>query len=193
MSEQPSGDSLHPESTRGRLLVAAPALLDPNFDKTVVFMLEHSDEGALGLVLNRPSELPVAGTIDDWASVAAAPPVLFVGGPVSSSSVIAMATVALDDVGEGWNETVGRLGTVDLESTPEEVGGIDRVRLFAGFASWAPGQLEAELVEQAWFVVDAEEDDVHTHDPDELWWAVVGRQPGELARLRNYPRDASHN
>ena len=193
MSDQAPGDSLHPESTRGRLLVAAPVLLDPNFDKTVVFMLEHGDEGALGVVLNRPSELPVSGTIDDWAPVAADPPVLFVGGPVSSSSVIAMATVALDDVGEGWNEIVGRLGTVDLESTPAAVGGIDQVRLFAGFASWAPGQLEAELVDEAWFVLEAEEGDVHTADPDDLWWTVVGRQPGEIARLRHYPRDASHN
>ena len=193
MSDDAIGDSLYPESTRGRLLVAAPALLDPNFDKTVIFMLEHSDEGALGLVLNRPSELPVSGTIDDWAPVTAEPPVLFVGGPVSPSSVIALATVALDDVGDGWNEIAGRLGTVDLESTPAAVGGIDEVRLFAGFASWAPGQLEAELVEQAWFVVDAVESDMHTDDPDELWWTVVGRQPGEIGRLRHYPRDASHN
>ena len=180
-------------SVRGRHLVATPPMLDPNFHQTVIFMLEHGDEGALGLVLNRPSELPVAGTIDDWADVTSEPRVMFVGGPVSPSSVIAMATVHLDDAGDNWSPVVGRLGTVDLEVPPDEVPGLDRVRLFAGFASWAPGQLEAELVDDAWFVVDAQIDDILTSAPDELWWSVLDRQPGALGRLRHFPRDPSHN
>ncbi len=180
-------------TTRGRYLVATPALNDPNFELTVLFMLEHSEEGALGVVLNRPSELPVAGTIDEWSDLTAEPKVVFVGGPVSPSSVIALATVQLDDAGPHWNQVVGRLGTVDLEVPPSEVPGVEQVRMFAGYASWAPGQLEAELVDDAWFVIDAELQDVHTDDPAELWWTVLDRQPGELGRLRHYPREPWHN
>ena len=191
--EHPAAGPSPTPSVRGRHLVATPPMLDPNFHRTVVFMLEHGDEGALGLVLNRPSELPVAGTIDDWADVVSQPQVMFVGGPVSPSSVIAMATVHLDDAGDNWSPVVGRLGTVDLEVPPDQVPGLDRVRLFAGFASWAPGQLEAELVDDAWFVVDANIDDVLTDDPDELWWMVLDRQPGALGRLRHFPYDPSHN
>ncbi len=179
--------------TRGRHLLATPSLNDPNFELTVIFMLEHGDEGALGVVLNRPSELPVSGTIDDWSDLAAEPSVVFVGGPVSPSSVIALATMHLDDAGPNWNPVMGRLGTVDLEVSPQEVPGVEQVRMFAGYASWEPGQLEAELVDDAWFVVDAEFADIHTPDPDELWWTVIGRQQGALGRLRNYPREPWHN
>jgi len=180
-------------STKGRHLLAAPALVDPNFDRTVVFMLEHGDEGALGVVLNRPSELPVAGTIDGWKDLAPEPAVIFVGGPVSASSVIAIATEPADPVSHHWNAVALGLGTVDLDSDPGEVAGIDKVRMFAGYASWAPGQLDAELLDDAWIVVDAEAGDIHTTEPDELWWQVVARQSGPLNRLRFYPRDPSDN
>ncbi len=174
-------------NTSGRHLVATPALNDPNFELTVVFVLEHGEDGALGVVINRPSELPVSGTVDEWAALTVEPAVVFVGGPVSPSSVIALATVHLDNAGPNWHAVMGRLGTVDLEVPPEEVPGVEQVRMFAGYASWAPGQLEAELVDDAWIVVDAEIADIHSPDPAELWWAVVGRQPGALGRLRHYP------
>ncbi len=180
-------------STKGRHLLASPALNDPNFDRTVVFMLEHGEQGALGVVVNRPSGLPVAGTIDDWKDLAAEPPVIFVGGPVSSSSVIAIATMPTDEGSHHWNAVALGLGTVDLDSDPSQVPGIEKVRMFAGYASWAPGQLDAELLDDAWIVVDAEAEDIHATDPDELWWRVVGRQQGPLNRLRFYPRDPSDN
>jgi putative transcriptional regulator len=180
-------------STKGRHLLASPALTDPNFDRTVVFMLEHGDEGALGVVINRPSELPVAGTIDDWKDLAPEPSVIFVGGPVSASSVIAIATMPTDETSRHWNVVALGLGTVDLDSDPSEVPGIEKVRMFAGYASWAPGQLDTELLDDAWIVVDAEAEDIHVTDPDELWWRVVGRQRGPLNRLRFYPRDPSDN
>lgn len=181
------------ESTRGRLLVASPSLLDPNFARTVVFMLEHNEDGAIGVVLNRPSELPVATTIEAWSEHTVPPSVIFLGGPVSPSSVIALASVTLDDAGANWNPILGRIGTVDLEVDPEEVPGLDEVRMFAGYAGWTGGQLEAELHDDGWFVIDAELTDVHTDDPLELWWEVLGRQPGALGRLAHYPRDPSHN
>jgi putative transcriptional regulator len=181
------------ESTRGRLLVATPALLDPNFERTVIFMLEHNDDGAIGVILNRPSELPVATTIEAWAGRTVPPGVIFLGGPVSPSSVIALASVSLDDAGDNWNPILGRIGTVDLEVDPSEVPGLEEVRMFAGYAGWTAGQLEAELVDDGWFVLDALLTDVHTDDPFELWWEVLGRQPGPLGRLANYPRDPRDN
>lgn len=181
------------ESTRGRLLVATPSLLDPNFVRTVIFMLEHNEEGAIGVVLNRPSELPVATTIEPWAGRTVPPSVLFLGGPVSPSSVIALASVSLDDAGDNWNQILGRIGTVDLDVDPTDVPGLDEVRMFAGYAGWSGGQLEAELHDDGWFVVDAELTDIHTDDPLELWWEVVGRQPGPVGRLAYYPRDPRDN
>ncbi len=181
------------DSTRGKLLVATPSLVDPNFRLTVLIMLEHGDEGALGLVLNRPSELPVRGAIDDWAAAVSEPGVVFIGGPVSQSSVIALASVVLDDADDNWAQLVGRVGTVDLEKNPGEIGGLDEVRIFAGYAAWAPGQLEAELAEDAWFVLEHLGTDPFVHEPEELWWQVMGRQSGDLGRLRHYPRDPSHN
>ena len=181
------------ESTRGKLLVAAPSLVDPNFRQTVLLMLEHGSEGALGVVLNRPSELPVKGAIDEWAPAVSEPRVVFVGGPVSQSSVIALASVALDDVDDHWSQVVGRIGTIDLEKNPDDIGGLDEVRIFAGYAAWAPGQLEAELAENAWFVLDHAGADPFVEDPDELWWEVFARQDGELNRLRLYPRNPTDN
>ena len=181
------------DSTRGKLLVATPTLVDPNFRLTVLLMLEHGNEGALGLVLNRPSELPVRGVIDEWAAAVSEPQVVFVGGPVSQSSVIALASVALDDADDHWSQVIGRIGTIDLEKQPGDVGGLQQVRIFAGYAAWAPGQLEAELAENAWFVLEHDTSDPFSSDPDELWWDVMARQSGELNQLRHYPRNPSDN
>lgn len=181
------------ESTRGQLLVAAPSLLDNNFYRSVVFMLEHNQDGAIGVVLNRPSELPVSTAIDRWADQATEPAVVFLGGPVSPSSVIALASYQHDRSDEHWNRILGSIGTVDLELAPQEVPGVDGVRMFAGYAGWTGGQLEAELVTGSWFVVDAELSDVHTDSPGDLWWDVCGRQPGSLRHLAHYPYDPRHN
>lgn len=181
------------ESTRGRLLVAAPTLLDSNFYRTVVFVLEHNQDGAIGVVLNRPSELPVAAAIEAWAERSVEPAVLFLGGPVSPSSVIALASFDLATDAERWNQIVGSIGTVDLELTPEQVPGLDGVRMFAGYAGWTGGQLEAELLTGSWFVVDTELDDVHTANPGDLWWDVCARQTGAIRHLANYPHDPRNN
>ena len=181
------------ESVRGRLLVSTPSLLDPNFRQTVLLMLEHHEEGALGVVLNRPSQLKVRSAIKEWASAVASPEVIFVGGPVSPSSVIALASVALDDAGEHWSQVIGRIGTVDLERKPGDVAGLDETRIFAGYAAWAPGQLEAEVAQYSWFVLDHHGTDPFVPDPGQLWTAVLGRQDGPIGRLRLYPRNPSDN
>ena len=176
-------------STRGRHLVATPALTDPNFAFAVVYMLEHGDEGALGLVLSRPSELPAQEMFDRWAPHAAPPAMVYRGGPVSLSSVIALGVAASASPDGAFNAISAGIGTVDLDADPGDLVALQGVRLFAGYASWAPGQLDAELVDEAWIVVDAREDDVLSPDPSELWWTVLGRQRGDLRLLANYPEE----
>ncbi len=168
---------------KGRLLVALPVLIDPNFDRTVVYLLEHGNEGALGLVLNRPSPLALAEPLPRWSLLAADPEVIFVGGPVASSSAI-----GLGERGEGTVEVV------DLEEAPDAFGQpVDRVRVFAGHAGWTSGQLENEIDAGAWVVVDTEPGDVMTDDPEGLWTDVLRRQRGALAALANFPLDATLN
>ncbi len=171
----------------GRLLVASPMLGDPNFARTVVLMLAHGDEGALGLVLNRPSEVDVGAVLPEvWLDVAPDPRVLFVGGPVAPDSVIGLARVRGE--GEGYVAMAGGLVTVDLERTPDSIAdGVSATRIFAGHAGWGPGQLEGELTVPGWIVVDAEDGDPFTDDPDGLWRVVLGRQPGRVGWLANFP------
>ena len=187
-------------STARRLLVATPALLDPNFFHTVVFMIEHTPEAALGVVLNRPSEAAVDDALPDWGPVAAAPGVAFVGGPVQAhDALIGLARAAagaapVPDDADGWYPLLDRFGTVDLGRTPDDLGlGIEHVRVFAGYAAWGPGQLEGELDEQAWFVVDALPEDLLTAEPESLWRRVLRRQGGELAMAANQPLDPRTN
>jgi putative transcriptional regulator len=181
-------------SLRGRLLVAAPPLVDPNFDRTVVLMLEHGVEGALGLVLNRPSETQMVDAVPDWSALAVSPAVVFAGGPVSTDSVIALARSEVGDEREGWVPVGDGLGTVDLARAPEDVPVvIEGVRVFVGYAGWAPGQLEEELDHGAWFVVDFDLDDAFGASPHELWKRVLRRQPGRVAMFANSPADPSSN
>ena len=179
---------------RGRLLVAAPPLVDPNFDRTVVLMLEHGDEGALGLVLNRPSTTDLAEAVPDWNALASEPAVVFAGGPVQTDAVIALARSDVDEERDGWVPVGPGFGTVDLARPPIDVGvQIDAVRVFVGYAGWAPGQLEGELEAGAWFVVDVLLDDVFGGDPAALWQRVLRRQAGRLAMFANTPADPSTN
>ena len=185
---------------RGRLLVASPLLSDPNFDRTVVLLVEHGDEGALGLVLNRPSELPVADVLPQWRDRVSAPAAMFLGGPVQPSAVICLARAdgevdaGPDDTGSPLSATaVPGISLLDLDGDPDVLpAGVD-VRCFAGYAGWGDGQLEAEIEEGAWFVVDPMPDDPFVRHPSRLWQRVLARQPGRLARYALYPSDPSVN
>lgn len=182
------------ERLRARLLVASPTLVDPNFFRTVVLVLEHGDAGALGLVLNRPSETGVEDALPRWAPWAAPPGVVFVGGPVSPDSALCLGRVRGDMEAGGWERVLGQVGTVDLHREPDEiVPRLDGVRVFAGYAAWAPGQLEDEIRDGGWFVVAAEPDDVLSSMPDDLWRAVLRRQRGRLAMVANFPLRPSLN
>ncbi|MFV0257160.1 MAG: YqgE/AlgH family protein [Acidimicrobiales bacterium] len=177
-------------SLAGRILVARPDLHDPNFDATLTLVLEHSDEGALGLVLNRPSRLTMADAFPDWEEMAAEPSVIFAGGPVDRDALI-----ALGRSGDGRGALVLGAHSVDLDAQPALVAGdgIAEVRVFAGYAGWGSGQLEAEIANHSWWVVDADIDDLFTDDPGRLWAKVLSRQTGNLAWYAHFPDDPSLN
>ncbi|MCU0269329.1 MAG: YqgE/AlgH family protein [Acidimicrobiales bacterium] len=181
----------------GRLLVATPLIGDPNFERTVVLLLEHNDDGALGLVLNRPTDLSVLDPLPEWYALASTPGVVFVGGPVDRERAIGLAH-ATDHEGagaaEGFNPVLGGLGTLDLSCDPRGlVAHLDRVRVFAGYAGWTSGQLEQELDAGAWFVVDADADDAWCADPGTLWRTVLRRQRGTVRWFADYPADPGSN
>lgn len=176
----------------GRLLVATPSLHDPNFERTVILLLEHG-EGALGVVLNRPSDTSIAEPLPMWRTQAAEPSVVFVGGPVGEAA-ICLAHSPRSGAGDGWQQLFGGLGTLDVALPPDEIGvPIDGLRVFAGYAGWGAGQLESEIDAGAWFVVDAEPGDAFSADPAGMWRRVLRRQRGILSTVANFPSDLSVN
>ena len=185
----------------GRLLVASPELGDGPFERSVVLLLDHDEDGALGVVINRPTPVDVAEVLPSWQPLASAPGVLFQGGPVALDSALGLALLpagATDDEPLGWRRVVGRLGLVDLDTPPEVLAAeLAHLRIFAGYAGWAGGQLEDELREGAWFVVSATPDggftDAFSTDPDTLWRTVLRRQGGDLAMVSTYLADPSLN
>lgn len=182
--------------TKGRLLVATPPLEDPNFDRSVVFVLEHHDDGAIGVVINRPTEEPLDEPLDRWEDLLAAPGGVFAGGPVETDALIALAATR-EPVHEGtaeYSPIVGRIVSADLTADPAIVAGsVDTVRVFRGYAGWGPGQLESEIDAGAWLVLDTEPEDLFSAAPDELWRSVLRRQSGRLAWLASAPDDLSAN
>ncbi|MBB4925460.1 YqgE/AlgH family protein [Kitasatospora kifunensis] len=184
-------------SHTGRLLVAAPVLTDPNFARSVVLLLDHDAQGALGVVLNRPTPVAVNDVLDGWAQLAGAPSVVFQGGPVGLDSALAVAVIPGEPGPEdplGWRRVHGAIGLVDLEAPPQVLAGeLGGLRVFAGYSGWTPGQLEAEIAEGAWYLVDAEPGDISCLRPELLWRAVLRRQRGALAMLATYPEDPTLN
>lgn len=184
----------------GQLLVAVPGVLeDPNFRRSVVLVLEHADDGgALGIVLNHPLDTPVDDPFPGWQDVVCEPSTLFRGGPVAPSMVIAIGRPRPGAPPAGWELVIDdgghRLGTVDLRRGAELLApGIEQLRVFAGYAGWSPGQLEGEIDQGAWVVLEAEPWDPFTDDPAGLWRQVLRRQGGALARVAGFPDDPSTN
>lgn len=182
------------ESYTGRLLVATPVLVDPNFVRTVILVLDHDEDGALGVVLNRPGDVHVDVAMPGWGEVVAAPSVLFVGGPVEPTSVVALGrSRAAPNVG-GWEPIFERVRVVDPSADPILTASeVAPMRLFAGYSGWAPGQLEDEIDEGAWVAIPASPTDPFDPAPDDLWERILRRQGGGLALLSTFPRDPSLN
>lgn len=165
---------------QGHLLVSSPVMADPNFARTVVFVLSHSAEGSLGVVLNRPGEVPVAARLPLWEAVTPEPRVVFAGGPVDPTSSIGVARAGR------------RIAMVDLAATPP-AGIADAVRVFSGYAGWGPGQLEMEVSIDAWMVVEARAEDAFCERPEKLWREVLRRQRNDMALLSAFTDDPSSN
>jgi putative transcriptional regulator len=179
-------------------LVASTSLGDPNFERAVVLVLDHGDDGALGVVLNRPTHVPVGEILEPWEEQArlVPPGVVFRGGPVSPDAVIGLARGQSPELSSGapWRVVIESVATVDLSVAPgEQPVGLSGARLFSGYAGWAADQLEAELAEGAWFVLDALAADVFCVEADKLWHDVMRRQGGELSLLATYPAHPSLN
>ncbi|MGH8916039.1 MAG: YqgE/AlgH family protein [Acidimicrobiia bacterium] len=169
----------------GSLLVATPRLHDPNFWRSVVLLLQHDEEGTIGVVLNRPTVEMVSTHVPAWGPVAAKPGVVHLGGPVEPEVAIGLAT------GQGGEPTgVPGLCMVDLEASPTP--DLTAVRIYSGYAGWGAGQLEAEIAEGSWYVVPAAPDDPFDR-PEGQWSRVLGRQRGYLSLVSSFPDDVSLN
>jgi putative transcriptional regulator len=178
---------------KGRLLVAAPPLHDPNFFRTVVLLLDHDDHGALGLVLNRPGELVACDVVPRLAPLLDDEAILYVGGPVQQDGVIGLAEY-LDPAAFGAQPVVGPVGVLDADLEPDELtDGIARVRAFQGYAGWGPGQLEAELSEEAWILAPAHAADAFDDDPGTLWRRALERLGGRYTMVARMPEDPGVN
>jgi putative transcriptional regulator len=174
------------ESVRGQLLIATPSLFD-YFRRTVVLVLEHTPDGAMGVVLNRSSETPVAEAVPALAELAAAEAdLMWLGGPVSPESVVALGE--FEDPSEAGTAVVGSLGTLDPEG---DNASLRRLRVYAGYAGWGPGQLDAELEQDAWIVDPAQPDDPFRDD--DLWSTVLRRKGGTFSLMATMPADPSLN
>ncbi|MBM3684062.1 MAG: hypothetical protein FJW83_05910 [Actinobacteria bacterium] len=185
----------------GRLLVATPVIDDPNFERTVVLLFEHDDAiGSAGVVLNRPTDVPVIDAIDGWGDSAAAPGVVFVGGPVADTAAIGVARRARTTgevapwVRGAMQDLFDDLVVVDLAVDAAPVlPALDELRIWTGYAGWGPGQLRGELEAGAWWVVDADPADVFCRDPAGLWRAVLTRQGGRFRMWAHAPDDPQVN
>jgi len=179
------------ESLKGHLLIAGPGLVDPNFWRTVVLVGEHSEEGALGVVLNRRSETSVTQAVPELALLADDIGAVHVGGPVQSSAVVVLADFV--DASDAESLVLDTIGFLPSEVDPIALGELRRARVYVGYSGWGPGQLDDELEEGSWIVEPALPDDVFTSDPDGLWSAVLRRKGGPFGVLASMPPDPSRN
>lgn len=176
------------------LLVASPELRDPNFAECVVYLLEADEEGAFGVVINRPSGIPVSDVLEAWGQRVNEPEVLFQGGPVETNAAVAVARLPLDAEPVGTKRIIGEIGLLDLDTPSELIDpSICDLRIFAGYAGWGAGQLEREVGEGDWYVVPALPTDPFGADQAGLWREVLRRQPGDLAWHSTRPLDPGLN
>lgn len=179
------------ESLRGRLLISSGGLFDPNFRHTVVLVGEHNAEGALGVVLNRALDVTVQEAAPALGALVPTGEPLFEGGPVQPASPVLVAEFALPELADLL--VFGSVGFLVGDVLADVQAGILRARVFAGYAGWGPGQLEAEMAHDAWIIEPAREDDVFTDVPDLLWSRVLERKGPEYRPLSRMPFDPSMN
>ena len=178
-------------SLTGKLLLSSASLFDPNFRKTIVLIGHHDEDGAVGVVLNRALEVTVDEAVPPLAELVSPEEPLFMGGPVQQQAAVVIAE--FDDPSRAGVIAFDHVGFLAEEADHEHLDGVTRVRVFAGYAGWGPGQLEAELEEDAWIVTRAHADDVFAREPDRLWDDVVRRLGPRYEIMRVLPDDPSMN
>jgi putative transcriptional regulator len=179
------------DSLRGKLLIASPTLVDPNFARTVVFITEHNDEGAMGIVLNRPSETSVESVVPELAEIAGGEPA-YVGGPVQPEALVLLAEFS-DPEAAAWI-VVADVGLASADVDLDELAGaVRRGRVYAGYSGWGPGQLEAEIEIDSWIVEAPLPAELFPEDPETLWSDVLARKGGQYALIARMPADPSQN
>jgi putative transcriptional regulator len=178
-------------SLQGQLLIASPGLLDPNFRRTVVLVTEHNEEGAAGLVLNRPTEAEVSEVVPQLEPLVDDGDRVFMGGPVQTNGVLVLGEFL--DPGDAAVPLFGSLGFPSLDEPEEVVPLTTRRRIFAGYAGWGSGQLEDELAREDWILEAAQNDDAFTDAPEELWADVLRRKGGIYELVARMPDDPSVN
>ena len=183
------------DNATGKLLVATTRTGGAVFRRSVVLVLQHDEAGAQGVVLNHPLHAPVAAVLPSWQEYVTDPPNVFQGGPVALDSALGLVTVPGDQPEPmGVRLLFGGLGLIDLDIPPLVVmPGVAGLRIFAGYAGWSDGQLEREISEGGWYVVESEARDPFTPEPHTLWKAVLRRQSGNLAFAASLPDDPSMN
>jgi putative transcriptional regulator len=179
------------ESLRGKLLVASPALLDPNFARTVVLITEHGDEGAMGIVLNRPSDAAVDAVVPELAEIAGGEPI-WVGGPVQPEALVLLAEFS--DPGAAAWIVVADVGLASADVDLDELAAaVRRGRVYAGYSGWGPGQLEAEMEVDSWIVEPPLPAELFPEDPSSLWSDVLARKGGQYSLIARMPANPSLN
>ena len=179
------------DSLRGKLLIASPALADPNFERSVVLITEHGEDGAMGIVLNRPSESEVAAVIPELEPIAGPEPI-FVGGPVQPEALVVLGEFSNPEKA-AWI-VVAEVGLVSAQAELDELPeAVRRGRVYAGFSGWAPGQLEDEIDEESWIIEAPLPRELFPENPDTLWSDVLARMGGEYALVARMPEDPSLN
>ena len=179
------------ESAQGRLLLAGADLFDPNFRQTVVLVAHHDDDGAMGVILNRPAPVRVLEAIPDLEGVVATDEHLFLGGPVQPNGALVLAELPESDA--AGRRVVGSIGVITDIDDLRAVSGASRARVYAGYAGWGPGQLEAELEQSGWLVEDAAPDDLFSPEPERLWRTLLERKGGDYRLIATMPFDPSTN
>ena len=179
----------------GMLLVSAPGMFSPEFARTVVLVLEHDTDHTLGVVLNRRSEVAVANVMPGWEELAARPQAVHIGGPVSPESAVGLGVTAAGAPENPYlNRLANRLVLVDLNASPLEVSELlDGIRIFAGYAEWAPGQLDDEILRGDWFITPALPSDVVAPAGADLWGDVMRRQAMPLPLFATFPAHLEDN
>lgn len=171
----------------GDLLVAGVQSMSDTFDRTVILILDKDDSGALGVILNRVSSVDLSAALPQWSGLVCEPQEMFTGGPMSPDGAICLASCQDEAEPPGWRRLFGSIGLLHLDTPVEIVEGAFRdLRIFAGYAGWAPHQLENELLHGVWFLVNATYSDVFTRTPQRLWRQVLRRQGGDLGVLSTW-------